>query len=66
MEFTFGIITDGTQDIFLQLILNSIYEENIPHYEVIIVGNTNIIVYVGSPVTCDTGLHIIILVENLF
>jgi hypothetical protein len=42
MEFTFGIITDGTQDIFLQLILNSIYEENIPHYEVIIVGNTEI------------------------
>jgi hypothetical protein len=43
MEFTFGIITNGTQDIFLQLILNSIYEENIPHYEVIIVGNTTII-----------------------
>jgi len=40
MDFTFGIITNS--DIFLPQIINSIKEQRIPNYEIIIVGNTQI------------------------
>ena len=40
MDFTFGIITDGKNDEFIRLIIQSIENNHIPVYEVIIVGNT--------------------------
>ena len=42
MEFTFWIITDGKNDNFFNIIIDSIIENNIPIYEIIIVGNTKI------------------------
>jgi hypothetical protein len=42
MEFTFGIITNGNNDTFLNKIIQSIINNNIPKYEIIIVGNTSI------------------------
>ena len=35
MNFTFGIITSNTVD---QSVLNSIYDQNIPKFEIIVVG----------------------------
>jgi len=40
MDFTFGIITDGKSE--LLQIIESIKEQRIPNYEIIIVGNTSI------------------------
>ena len=40
MEFTFGIITAGGQDTYIQKIVESIRAESIPKYEIIIVGDT--------------------------
>ena len=40
LRFTFGIITDGSQNKRLETILDSIYRENILEFEVIIVGGT--------------------------
>ena len=42
MDFTFGIITDGNNDNYIRLIIQSIESNHIPVYEVIIVGNTKI------------------------
>ena len=42
MDFTFGIITDGQNDNYLNTIIDSIKNNNIPNYEIIIVGNTNL------------------------
>jgi len=42
MDFTFGIITIGNSDHFINSIIDSIIENNIPNYEIIIVGNTKI------------------------
>jgi len=42
MDFTFGIITGGNADNFISKIVVSIEEQEIPNYEIIIVGNTNI------------------------
>ncbi|HSW76554.1 MAG TPA: glycosyltransferase family A protein [Candidatus Saccharimonadales bacterium] len=43
MEFTFGIITDGNnKDEFINKIIESIFKQNIPHYEIIIVGQCHI------------------------
>jgi len=42
MDFTFGIITDGNNDHFINEIIKSIENNNIPNYEIIIVGNTKI------------------------
>jgi len=42
MDFTFGIITDGRHDNYLSYIIQSIHNNNIPNYEIIIVGNTRI------------------------
>lgn len=42
MDFTFGIITHGNADNYIKLIIESIIKNNIPNYEIIIVGNANI------------------------
>lgn len=42
MDFTFGIVTQGDNEDFLKKLINSIHAQNIPHYEIIIVGNTSI------------------------
>lgn len=42
MEFTFGIITSGTEDESINLIIDSIEKQNIPVYEIIIVGNSKV------------------------
>lgn len=42
MDFTFGIITSGGYDNFIVQIIESIIRNNIPNYEIIIVGNTKI------------------------
>ena len=42
MDFTFGIITDGKNDKLLLKMIHSIRMNNIPNYEIIIVGNTNL------------------------
>jgi hypothetical protein len=42
MEFTFGIITDGTNDERIEIIINSIRKQQISMYEIIIVGNSNV------------------------
>jgi hypothetical protein len=43
LEFTFGIITNGTNDNMIKQIIDSIKEQNIPKYEIIIVGNTHVL-----------------------
>ena len=40
MDFTFGIITLGDSDNYINAIIDSIYKNNIPNFEIIIVGNT--------------------------
>ncbi len=42
MEFTFGIITSGTEDDNINKIIDSIENQNIPTYEIIIVGNSKV------------------------
>jgi len=42
MDFTFGIITSGGYDYFINEIIQSIINNNIPNYEILIVGNTKI------------------------
>jgi len=42
MNFTFGIVTDGDNDDNIGIIISSIENLKIPHYEIIIVGNSNI------------------------
>jgi hypothetical protein len=42
MDFTFGIITGGNNEAMINEIINSIENENIPNYEIIIVGNCEI------------------------
>ena len=42
MSITFGIITGGGQNAFLNEIINSIESEEIPQYEVIIIGSCSI------------------------
>lgn len=42
MDFTFGIITGGGNDSYLNQIIDSIEAEDIPNYEIIIVGATSI------------------------
>lgn len=43
MDFTFGIITDGRNEIFINTIIDSIEKQNIPNYEIIVVGGNNIL-----------------------
>jgi len=42
MDFTFGIITDGRNDNYIQTIIKSIEEEQMPNYQIIIIGNSSI------------------------
>jgi hypothetical protein len=42
MEFTFGIVTNGENDIFIEEIIKSIYKQNIEKFEIIIVGSSNL------------------------
>ena len=42
MDFTFGIITTGDNDNFINIIIESIQNNKIPNYEIIIVGNTKV------------------------
>lgn len=42
MDFTFGIITGGHNNIMINSIIDSIESQNIPNYEIIIVGNSNL------------------------
>jgi hypothetical protein len=39
MDFTFGIITSSNSNNYINQIINSIVQNNIPNYEIIIVGN---------------------------
>jgi hypothetical protein len=43
MEFSFGIITGGNNDSMINEIIDSIENENIPNYEIIIVGESKIV-----------------------
>lgn len=42
MDFTFGIVSNGDNQTFLNKVIDSIENENIPKYEIIIVGNVRI------------------------
>jgi len=42
MDFTFGINTDGNNDNYIKQIIISIEQNNIPNYEIIIVGSSKI------------------------
>ena len=42
MNFTFGIITDGKNDSYLNQVIDSIELLKIPEYEIIVVGNSKI------------------------
>ena len=42
MDFTFGIITGGNNDTMINEIIDSIENENIPNYEILIGGNCSI------------------------
>ena len=48
MDFTFGIITDGSNDNFVREVVGSIRNQNIPNHEVIVVGGGD--VYGGGAV----------------
>jgi len=57
MDFTFGIITAGGNDHFIKTIVESIRNETIPNYEIIIVGACNL---EGSDITVipfDETIH---------
>jgi len=43
MEFTFGIVTSGIEDDNINKIIDSIEKQNMPNYEIIIVGNSKIL-----------------------
>ena len=42
MKFTFGIITTGNSDDTLNTVIDSIEQQNIPEYQILIVGNSNV------------------------
>jgi len=42
MNFTFGIVTSGQNDTILPTIIDSIINQSIPQYEIIIIGSTTI------------------------
>jgi hypothetical protein len=42
MKFTFGIITSGNSDDNLNAVIDSIEQQNIPEYQILIVGNSNV------------------------
>lgn len=42
MDFSFSIITNGFEDVRVNQIIDSIEKQNIPNYEIIIVGNSKV------------------------
>lgn len=42
MKFTFGIVTSGSADDFVNIVIDSIETQNIPEYEVLVVGNSSV------------------------
>lgn len=42
IDFTFGIVTSGNSDVNIQKIVNSIRNQAIPNYEIIIVGKSDV------------------------
>lgn len=42
MKFTFGLVTSGTSDQSVNLVIDSIERLNIPEYEVLVVGNSSV------------------------
>lgn len=42
MDISFGLVTDGKNDTYLQELVNSIHRQQIPKYEIIIVGDTKV------------------------
>lgn len=42
MKFTFGIVTNGSSDDNLNLVIDSIEQQNIPEYQILIVGNSKV------------------------
>lgn len=42
MKFTFGIVTAGTSDEFLNQVIDSIEKQNIPEYQILVVGNSQV------------------------
>ena len=42
MDFSFGIVTDGSNDNLIESLIESIIYQNIKNYEIIIIGNTKI------------------------
>lgn len=49
INFSFGIITGGFNDHMLSIVVDSIRHLNIPNYEIIIVGNTNVKADINIP-----------------
>lgn len=42
MKFTFGIITSGTSDETINIVIDSIEKQNIPEYQILVVGNSHV------------------------
>jgi hypothetical protein len=42
MNFTFGIVTSGQEDYNVQQVINSIESLNIPEYEILVIGNSDV------------------------
>jgi hypothetical protein len=42
MDFTFGIVSNGENRTFINKVIDSIENEKIPNYEIIVVGNVKI------------------------
>lgn len=42
MNFTFGIITDGNSDKNLNVVIDSIENQNIPNYQILVIGNSEV------------------------
>ena len=42
MKFTFGIVTSGTADEYVNAAIDSIERQSIPEYEVLVVGNSSV------------------------
>jgi len=57
MDFTFGIITIGNNDTMIYRIIESIKNQNIPIYEIIIVGN--------SSIACESKIKVIDFDESI-
>lgn len=42
MKFTFGIVTSGSADNLVNIVIDSIENQNIPEYEVLVIGNSSV------------------------